>query len=479
MNRQYLWLCFLLFALPAQAEHEDTLMQLKQQIHMEQAQQEEAESQPILSLGDFQQTRSQNAMMALLQAINTGNANQIRHFLALYQQQNQQDKSMVLFARAALAAAKNNNGEAIALYRQLLQENPDFVRGKLDLARLLFIDKQNRESAHLFAQIHVADKNQINQKIMDFQQALDNRQAWHGSFSIGALYNDNINQTSGSTIWRAQSVCFGSSALASANCQTIYLPASTPKPIGGAGIFYEGGANQRKSLLGNHAWQWGFLSFGRWYRHHVDYNEHSMQMNLAYVYQNQNNTLSIGPLYQWNIAGRHLQNSSLGLNVQFERTLSQRAFVSLQAEYKSEQFRQQGQTAFDGPQTTIFAHGVLLLPRQWVLFGGYDYLKKSSREAVDSYHRNGLRLGLNKRFGVVDIALQSSWRKLHYHGYNAWLQTQRKDWQQVHQIDLRLQLPQLSKITPTFSIRHIENKSTSWVNRYKKNEYALKMVYRF
>ena len=96
---------------------------------------------------------------------------------------------------------------ALAKYRELYRKNPEFLRGRLDLARLLFIDKQNKESAALFDGIDIPEVPAVNEKIKVFADALKKRDAWSGSVSFGAGYDTNLNQSSGATVVRNQTSC--------------------------------------------------------------------------------------------------------------------------------------------------------------------------------------------------------------------------------------------------------------------------------
>ena len=104
---------------------------------------------------------------------------------------------IVLFAEANQAVSRDDLEAALAKYRELYRKNPEFLRGRLDLARLLFIDKQNKESAALFDGIDIPEVPAVNEKIKVFADALKKRDAWSGSVSFGAGYDTNLNQSSG------------------------------------------------------------------------------------------------------------------------------------------------------------------------------------------------------------------------------------------------------------------------------------------
>ena len=110
----------------------------------------------------------------------------------------------------------------------------------------------------------------------------------------------------------------------------------------------------------------------------------------------------------------------------------------------------------------------------------YDYLRKNSREKVDSYRRHGLRAGVNKRFeSGIDATFQAIWRKTAYQDYHAWLETRRRDFERTYQLDIKFDRPFLRGFVPVLTVKHTDNKSSSWLNRYKRNEYMFKVEYGF
>lgn len=135
---------------------------------------------------------------------------------------------------------------------------------------------------------------------------------------------------------------------------------------------------------------------------------------------------------------------------------------------------------FNGPQTLLFTTAIYALPKDWLVFGGYDYLRKNSREKVDSYRRHGLRAGVNKRFeSGIDATFQAIWRKTAYQDYHAWLETRRRDFERTYQLDIKFDRPFLRGFVPVLTVKHTDNKSSSWLNRYKRNEYMFKVEYGF
>ncbi|WP_373747139.1 surface lipoprotein assembly modifier [Neisseria dentiae] len=482
----YLFLC--LMPLAAHADNEDRLMQMRQDMeYRRQEQERQAVGNEPMAYGTAGAENGDDLALALLKAVNAQNGQETARLLAVYEALPDYDPDMVLFARANQAVWRDDLKQASALYRSLLQRQPQFVRGRLDLARLLFVDKQNQESKALFESVKLPDMPVINEKVKDFIRALEKRDAWNGSVSIGAGYDTNLNQSSENTMLRRQTSCgFDSEGQPildendMLSCREEELTAYAPEAEKGRMWTYEGGLNKRISLKGHHGIQLNTYAFGRLYPDRHEYSEHYLSAHPAYSFQNKDNSFHIGPLLQYEWQGGKLQNSSSGLGLGYSREWSPRASFSILAEHKYDAYRQEDLHHFNGPQTLLFATGVYALPQEWILFGGYDYLRKNSRERVDSYRRHGLRAGVGKHFSSgIETVLQGTWRKTAYKDYHAWLETRRRDSERIYQLDIKIHRPFLRGFTPALSLKHTRNKSSSWINRYKRNEVSFKIEYGF
>lgn len=89
---------------------------------------------------------------SLLAALNHRQWQAVKDYLKQYVQypNHEQDASLVALAQAALSAEEGNTAQALTQYREILQQYPQFVRARLDYARLLFQDNQMRESSEAF-----------------------------------------------------------------------------------------------------------------------------------------------------------------------------------------------------------------------------------------------------------------------------------------------------------------------------------------
>ena len=185
-------------------DREDRFMQLK----LRRAQQERNEADnTAIEFGAGEMQDGEDLALSLMKVVNAQNEEGTARLLDIYRRQDVYDPDIVLFAEANQAVFRDDLKAALAKYRELYRQNPEFLRGRLDLARLLFIDKQNKESAALFDGIDIPEVPAVNEKIKVFADALKKRDAWSGSVSFGAGYDTNLNQSSGTTVVRNQTSC--------------------------------------------------------------------------------------------------------------------------------------------------------------------------------------------------------------------------------------------------------------------------------
>lgn len=454
----------------------DALWRIQQGVEQQRRQSQDNTATTITAAPEQQDADAFEA--ALLQAINQQSSN-LPSLVAQYQQQANHNQDMLLFAQAALAVQQGKLNLAISYYQQLMARNPEFIRGKLDLARLLFADYQNQAAARLFDEASGQVQHPVVQeKIQQYQQALNARQAWHGAFSVGVETLSNVNQSSDTTIHQTQTVCSGSST-GDQQCFDIDIPASTPPAERATGLIYEAAADKRFSLAGHHGLRLSAYASGKIYHQHTEFNEHYLGATAGYTYQDYSKSLSLRPFYRLTFSGQKLQKSGSGVQLEVNKEWPSETYVSAQLEHQYEHYRDEVYQRFNGPQTAFFLFASQSLPHDFTLYAGYDYLRKQSQQAVDSYHRHGARLGIAKSFPLLTLSAEASLRYMKYHDANIWFGGVRRDHERGYLARIQFKPFTPLKLRPSVEYRYTDNHSTSWVNRYRNHALQAKLSYQF
>ena len=169
----------------------------------------------------------------------------VRRFLPRYVALSGHDPMLVAWARGGLARSEGRLGEAERHYRALLAIQPDFLPGRLELGRLLFENRKDREARRLFRAIRDELARQddraagVRRNVDAFLTALDRRDQWQGMIAIGPGYSSNLNQSS------ASQTC-----LLTGEDGTCLIDRTLPSAIASVGINIEGNLSRRIALKG-------------------------------------------------------------------------------------------------------------------------------------------------------------------------------------------------------------------------------------
>ncbi|WP_374574013.1 surface lipoprotein assembly modifier [Acinetobacter sp.] len=394
------------------------------------------------------------------------------------------DPSLAHFAQGALARMQGQPQQAEQHFQQALALQPQNSMIKLELARLLTERQKNKEAKQLFQQV----KDQLAQsadpsvqnigKTVDlYLNGLKQRDAWQGSVSAGTRYAANINSSSEQTAtWTIYAEDGNGNKV-----PVQQVTRGTPAQINAAALDYEAALSKRWSMQSNHGIALKAFGYGRAYDSRKDYNETTLNFNAGYSYQDQRNQLLIVPVYEH----RRVQNESLsnawGARAEWMRFIGQDKAFKLEAEIKDiDNVKYSTQS---GMENSVFSTFWKVLPQQWTLFGGLDYVDHNSEEQYfTAYEQQGVRLGLSKQFKEAgfNAALFSSYRWRQYDKYNSVLEEKRQDFEQNYTLVFSAPKWELYGLTPNLTYQYNKNRSNvDWLYSYDKHNVSLKLERRF
>lgn len=391
-------------------------------------------------------------------------------FLAQYESFPEHKPQLVWFAKGALARERGNLPEAEQYYRALLQSEPDFLRGQLDLARILFESRKNSESTALFRQIATQPlPDSVLLTIRNYQQALKERESWQSAFTLGYQYNRNINQSS------QKEVC-----LLHNNHQCI-IRRRSPSAVNAQGWRYDFNVLRRISLIGHHGFMIYLNSYGQFYPHRHNYNENIVKIYSGYSFLNEKTNIVIAPLLEYNTFGNHRYYHSIGGHFEWTQNISPRHIWNIQFEQKKLRYSHH-YSAFDKASTSsLFSTWYYLLTAQTTIFSGIDWLYQHTPDKTQSYHMPGVRLGFSHQFNSgLNTTILALFRRYYYQGYHAALELTRRDNQQIYLAVLKMPKWHFKGITPHLLLKHTRNSSNAdYVYSYKQNELQLNFEWQF
>ncbi|PJG86021.1 porin family protein [Conservatibacter flavescens] len=407
---------------------------------------------------------------ALYIAINQQLWEYVTLFLAKYQQFPQHKAELVWFAQGALARVQGDLSSAEKYYRQLLQAQPDFVRAQLDLARILFEEKKNLQSTALFQQIMTQPlPENVLHAVKDYQHALKQRESWKSTFSLGYVYNQNLNQSP------QQTRCL----LQQAKQCLVYR--RSPEVINAQGWRYDLTLQRRISLHDNHGIGVYVNSYGQFYPHHHAYNEHTIKAYGGYNFRTANTDLTVAPLIEYSTFGHHRYYHGWGGYVNWIQQISPRHLWSMQFEQKQHRYSEHYSAFTQADVSLLFGTWYYQPTPQATLFGGVDWQYRHTTDKTHSYQMFGTRFGVNYQFELgLNVTALTLLRRYDYQAYHAALGVTRRDNQRIYLAILSVPTWQFSNITPSLMIKHTRNKSNAdFVYAYKQSEIQLNFEWSF
>lgn len=384
------------------------------------------------------------------------------------------DLLLVHYARGILARADGRLVQAEEHFRALLQLQPDFLPGRLELARVLFESAQEPEAHRAFSEIHASISGEepgaagVRKTIALYLQALERRQAWKGAVSTGWRWSDNINRSSASRICLvrgAPGICL--------------IERTLPPEINASGPGLEASLLRRIPLAGHHALYVRMQAYASWNRNHSGYNDASVSAQAGYSYRNALHQVAVAPeytLYAW--SGRTLYET-WGINASWRYSPSSHLLVKLEADHRLMRYRQQAYARhFDGPVRRLSATFSRGVGAGWTLFGSLDVEHNQTKSDTQRYFLRGVLLGASVKANGFTGGTTVAVRQRHYGAYSPLLEARRRDNEQSYTLLLVANRWALAGFTPSLVLRHSKVRSNvGWLYSYARNEIGLQMEY--
>jgi hypothetical protein len=399
-----------------------------------------------------------------------------RRFLKAYLPLPARDPMLVHYAQGALARAGDDLAGAEREYRALLAMQPNFLPGRLELARVLFENQQDRDAAALFRQIQdslAPDDPRtagVRRTIGAFLDALRRRRAWQGSFALGPTWNDNLNQSSASDtclLAGPQGLCL--------------VERRIPPAVADRGLDFEGTLSKRLPLSGHRGLYLRAVTYGDVYDSQARYNQTNLVAQAGYDYRTARYTLAAAPTFETATYGPGILYDAWGLHAEGLLNLAGGNTLKLEADHKNLTYRQKGYAAYDGHLDDAFATVFHTFAGAWTLFGGLDYIDKQARDDAEAYLLRGLRLGATGNLGQgFNALLLASQRQRRYDAYNALLGARQRDLERNYLLILKAPKFRFAGLVPSLTLQFNRVRSNvGWLYSYQRRAVSLKLEHAF
>ena len=236
---------------------------------------------------------------------------------------------LVAYAEGGLARAAGDFDEAEARYRELLDLQGDFLPGQLELARVLFEHRKDREARRAFERLRVRLKAQgaqaagVLRTVEAFLGALRERRGPRGTLALGPGYNNNLNQSSASR-----------TCLLAAPNGVCLLERTMPAPIAALGLNIEGRAGLRVPLVGHHGLSLRAVAYGDIYPNYHRFSQVTLNTQAGYDHQSARDTLSLAPTFDAVLSGSDLFHTAVGVRAAWTHLFSGNTGATVEARWR-------------------------------------------------------------------------------------------------------------------------------------------------
>ncbi|MDC9596899.1 porin family protein [Xenorhabdus anantnagensis] len=426
-------------------------------------------SQIVINGLTFQVENNLNDIgQALYLATNHRQWSDVRRFLAAYQKLPGHDVMLVNFAQGGLARLEGDLDLAAYHYQQILNQQPDFTRIKLELARVYFEDHKNREAEQLFAGLNKEQQlpEIVLKNINSYLEAIELRNGWRGSFSAGYAYNDNVNMSPDQ-----ETTC-----QPHLNIQ-CYQKLQVPKAIKAWGMSYDATLSRRYQLVGHHGIFGRGLIYGENYRDNQDENENTFLLVGGYNYKSKSHDFSFGPLFEYKQRAGDTFYHATGVKTEWRWAFTPQTALNIELEHKKLRHQQRYRRK-DGEFSSTYLTLSHAINKDFVLFGGGDWVyRNNDQHPVDRYQQWGIRAGIaGQIYPGINGSLFTMLKKRHFGAYSPMMNARRQDNEQIYTAVIKVPAAEIWGMTPSFTFRHRRNHSNvNWLYSYNKNEVLIRL----
>ncbi|EJL38457.1 cytochrome c biogenesis factor [Caulobacter sp. AP07] len=395
-----------------------------------------------------------------------------RRFLKAYLALPERDPMLVRYAQGLLARQDGDLRAAERALRELLTLKPDFMPGRIELARVLFENQHDREALSAFQAI-LADLPTsepsgagVRRSVEGFVAALRQRGAWRGSLALGPGYNSNINQASGSyacLLPGPDGLCF--------------FDRKTPDPLGAASVSFEAALNRRMPLRGSSGLSLRALAYGELYPEEGAYSQATLIAQAGFDYRTAGLALGVAPSLDIGTLGAQRLYDAPGVHIELSRAFGPSTLIKLEGDYKVLRYRQAAFAPLDGAQASLFLTALRGLKHGWTVFGGFDLADKDADQPVNAYRQAGLRLGaVTPTFAGLNANVFASVRRKRWDAVNETLEARRRDDEQAVTAIVRAPRLKMVGLTPSLTVQYAKVASSiDWLFSYEKVAASLKL----
>ena len=410
------------------------------------------------------QERNRQLTLAILNAVNQRDWFGADRFLREYAKSPENGQALPAFVDASRLAADGEYAAAIEKYQSVLQSDPQFARGELNLGHVLFADNRLHDAQDVFNRLRARGlPPNVTQHIDEYLGAAEQRQKPRISLSVSAVHEDNVNNAStvvdscALSLW---GMCF----------------ANEPgEKQAGTGVYAEATLNKLWSLPGRHGVLLRSINYGNHYWDASNYDSLVSTTYLGYQYASARQQIQVLPLFEFDREGGRKLYHAFGLRASFTQQLGQRAQVEASYEYKARHFADAFADNLEGDFRSLGLFGTYAFKPDLVGYANLLWRDSDARQPIFAYREKIARLGIYKSFGnQVTVNAAYGWRHKRADAANMVFGKLQRDNERSLYLNVSLPGYAWHGLVPTATYEYRDNRSTiPHAYNYEKNRLTL------
>lgn len=363
-----------------------------------------------------------------------------------YKKEKNYDEVLYQYGLGSLYYHKGNREQAIKIYKNMINEKPDLVYPRFDLAMMLFQDKRYKEAKKELELVQGVISPRMQVLVKNLLITINESEKWQTSFNFNFERTTNVNQAS-----NLKEITIG---------DAVFLRDESSLPQTAQGIGYNSTISKDKNILKNSYIHTSLMLDGIYYWDSKDYSEQTYRFDIGYKNKSFKNTWGIIPFIEKNILGNSLYNENYGLNLDLNHKISDKIQLSTNFSHIIKKYKDKEIASIYNGYSNSQVALIIYQPRvNFIIYGGIDNMQDHLKDNSESSETTGLRGGLIHTTDFLSIKANLRYAHRDFDNNNIWYKEKRKD----NETDLLLTLwkkeIQWNNFIPKFNYKYQNIKS--------------------
>lgn len=317
----------------------------------------------------------------------------LQQILSYYEKLTGHDPILVDYARAALFRSQENFRQAISALRRIIAIDPDLLYVRLDLAIMLYENKEYEASEDQFRKVDsIKLPSAVKDTVDRYLALIQKNMALSYNFGVDFIKTNNVNDASYQRELRLGGLVFQKNEEA--------LPRKA------IGFGYHLDLNKQFSIAGNHYLTTNFAINGKRYNENAsEFDETSAKVEVGYKYQILDAWIKIAPSVEqvWVADKSYMINQ--GIMVEYGQWLTHNWQSVTSYNLVNKNYAEDGQSYLNGYLQDGSLSLLYMMSPTFIIFGGGHYAYDDVTLHSESSVRSGINLGMITEFPWITTRL--------------------------------------------------------------------------